>query len=85
MSGQFDPNVTVYLDKASIVNSSNGETTLPVVAPQLVEEPKTGLVPQSQAQPVAGLFSDQRILVSAPQYHWRVQVLWALRMKPNSI
>ena len=33
MSRQFDPNVTVYSDKASMVNSSNGETTLPVVTP----------------------------------------------------
>ena len=45
MSGQFDPNVIVYSDEASMVNSSNGETTLPVVAPQVVEEPEMGLVP----------------------------------------
>ena len=31
------------------------------------------LVPQAQAQPVAGLFGGQRILGSAPQYHWHVQ------------
>ena len=31
-----------------------------------MEEPKTGLVPQAQAQPVAGLFGDQRIFVNAP-------------------
>ena len=67
MSGQFDPNVTMYSDSASMVNGSNGETTLPVVAPQVVEEPEIGLVPQAQARPVVGLFGDQRIFVSAPQ------------------
>ena len=72
MSGQFDPNVIVYSDEASMVNGNNGETTLPVVTPQVVEEPKIGLVPQAQVQPVAGLFSDQRIFVSAPQYHWHI-------------
>ena len=56
-----------------MVNGSNGERTLVVVPPQVVEEPETGLVPQAQAQPVAGLFGDRRILVSAPQYHWHVQ------------
>ena len=69
MSGQFDPNMTMYSDEASVVNGNNGETTLPLVNPQVVKEPKTGLVPQAQAQPVAGLFSDQRIFMSAPQYH----------------
>ena len=59
MSGQFDPNVVVYLDETSMINGSNGETTLPVVTPQVVEELETGLVPQAKAQPVAGLFSDQ--------------------------
>ena len=56
-----------------MANGSNGESTLPMVTPQLVEEPETGLVPQAQAQPVAGLFGDQRIFVNAPQYHWHVQ------------
>ena len=32
-----------------------------------------GLIPQAQAQPVVRLFGDQRIFVSAPQYHWHVQ------------
>ena len=73
MSGQFDPNVTMYSDEASMVNSSNGETTLPMITPQVVEEPETGLVPQAQAQPVAMLFGDQRIFVSAPQYPWHAQ------------
>ena len=73
MSGQFDPNVMVYSDEASMVNSSNGENTLPVVTPQVLEEPQTGLVPQAQAQLVAGLFGDRRTFVSAPQYHWHAQ------------
>ena len=53
MSGQSDPNVPVYSDEASMVNGSNGETTLQVVTPQVVEEHETGLVSQAQAQPVA--------------------------------
>ena len=69
----MDPAVTVYSDEASMVNGSNGESTLPMVTPQAVEEPEMGLVPQAQAQPVAGLFGDQRIFVNAPQYHWHVQ------------
>ena len=56
-----------------MANGSNGESTLPMVTPQIVEELETGLVPQAQAQPVAGLFGDQRIFVNAPQYHWHVQ------------
>ena len=56
-----------------MANGSNGESTLPMVTPQIVEEPEMGLVPQAQAQPVAGLFGDQRIFVNAPQYHWHVQ------------
>ena len=52
-----------------MINGSNGETTFPIVTPQVVEEPEMGLVPQAQAQPVVGLFGDQRIIVSAPQYH----------------
>ena len=73
MSGQVDPNVTIYLDEASMTNGSNGEYTFSVVYPQGVEEPKMGLVPQAQAQLVARLFRDQRIFMSAPQYHWHVQ------------
>ena len=56
-----------------MANGSNGESTLPMVTPQIVEEPKMGLVPQAQAQLVVGLFGDQRIFVSAPQYYWHVQ------------
>ena len=56
-----------------MANGSSGESTLPTVTPQIVEKPETGLVPQAQAQPVVGLFSNQRIFVSAPQYHWHVQ------------
>ena len=48
----------MHSDKASMVNGSNRESALPVVTPQVVEEPETGLIPQAQAQPVAGLFSD---------------------------
>ena len=62
----MDPAATVYSDEASMVNGSNGESTLPMVTPQAVEEPEMGLVPQAQAQPVAGLFGDQRIFVNAP-------------------
>ena len=70
----MDPTAAVYSDETSMANGSNGESTLlPMVTPQIVEEPETGLVPQAQAQPVAGLFGDQRIFVNAPQYHWHVQ------------
>ena len=62
----MDPTATVYSDEASMANGSNGESTLPMVAPQIVEAPETGLVPQSQAQPVARLFGDRRIFVNAP-------------------
>ena len=41
-----------------MANGNNGEATLPVVTPQVVEEPEMGLVPQAQAQSVVGLFSD---------------------------
>ena len=73
MSHLADQNVTIYLDEASMANGSNGETSLPVVTPQVVDELEMGLVPQAQAQPVAGLFGDHQIFVSAPQYHWHVQ------------
>ena len=56
-----------------MANGSNGETTIPVVNPYVVEEPETGLIPQAQAQLVAGLFSDQQVFMNAPQYHWHVQ------------
>ena len=54
----MDPIATIYSDEASMANGSNGESTLPMVTPQIVEEPEMGLVPQAQAQPVAGLFGD---------------------------
>ena len=38
-----------------------------------MEELETGIVPQAQTQPVAGLFGDQQISMNAPQYHWHVQ------------
>ena len=50
----MDPIATVYSDKASMANGSNGESTLPMVIPQIVEEQEMGLVPQAQAQPIAG-------------------------------
>ena len=58
MSHPADQNVTVYSDEASMANGSNGETSLLVVTPQGMDEPKMGLVPQAQAQPVARLFGD---------------------------
>ena len=68
-----EQNVTVYSDEALMANGSNGESTLQVVTPQTIDEPKVGLVPQAHAQPVAPLFGDRRIFVSAPRYHWHVQ------------
>ena len=56
-----------------MANGSNGESTLQVVTPQVIEEPVMGLAPQAQEQPVASLFDDRRIFVNAPQYHWHVQ------------
>ena len=66
-----------------MANGSNGESTLPMVISQIVEEPEMGLIPQAQAQLVVGLFSDQRIFISAPQYHWHVQVLWVPMARPG--
>ena len=68
----MDPTATVYSDEASMANGSNGESTLPMVTPQIVEEPEMGLVPQAQVQLVVGLFGDQCIFVNAPQYYWHV-------------
>ena len=51
-------------------NDSNG---VPVVTPQQIEEPETGLVPQEPRPLARDLFGDQRIFVNAPQYHWHVQ------------
>ena len=59
----MDQHTTVYSDEASMANGGNGESTLLVITPQVVEEPKIGLVPQAQ---VAGLFGDQYIFVSTP-------------------
>ena len=69
----MNPTTIVYSDEASMANGSNGESTLPMVTPQIVEELETGLVPQAQAQPVAGLLVTNVIFVNAPQYHWHVQ------------
>ena len=46
MSEQREQNVIVYLDKASIANGSNGESTLQVVTPQAIEEPEMGFLPR---------------------------------------
>ena len=73
MSQQPEQNVTVYSDEASMANGSNGESTLQVVTPQAIDEPEVGLIPQMQTQPVAPLFDDRRIFVSAPQYHGHAQ------------
>ena len=54
----MDPTATVYSDEASMANGSNGESTLPMVTPQIMEEPETGLVLQAQVQLIAGLFGD---------------------------
>ena len=61
----------MYSDEASMANSNgkNGESTLPNATPQVVEGPKTGLVPQAQTQPVAIFFGDLRIFINVPQYH----------------
>ena len=56
-----------------MANGSNGESTLLMVTPQIVEKPEMGLVSQAPAQQVARFFGDQRIFVNAPQYHWHVQ------------
>ena len=80
----MDPTTTVYSDEASMANGSNGESTLPMVTLQIVEEPQTGLVPQAQVQPVAGLFGDQRIFLNAPQYHWHVQGVVGADDEPGS-
>ena len=58
--------MTVYSDEASMANGHNGESTQQVVTPQAVDEPEVGLVPQMHTQPVALLFGDRRIFVSAP-------------------
>ena len=45
MSWQFDPNVTVSSDKASMVNGNNGENTLSVVRPSGSGRTKDGACP----------------------------------------
>lgn len=54
---------TIYSNEASIANAngSNGTSVLPMVAPQIVEELETGLVPQWPKSLVAKFFGDQRI------------------------
>ena len=59
------PGHTIYSDEASMAsgNDSNG---VPVVTPQQIEEPETGLVPQEPRPLARDLFGDQRIFVNAP-------------------
>ena len=64
-----EQNMTVYSDEASMANGSNGESTLQVVTPQAIDEPKVGLGPQTHTQPGAPLFGDRRIFLNALQYH----------------
>ena len=68
-----EQSVTMYSDEASMANGSNGESTLQILTPQAIKEPKVGLVPQMQTQPIASLFGDRRIFVNSLQYHWHVQ------------
>ena len=56
-----------------MVNGSNGETTLLVVTPQVVEEPKTGLVPKLKLSRLQDFLGTNEFFVSAHQYHWHVQ------------
>ena len=51
----IDPNVTVYSDEASMVDGNNGESTLPVVTPEVVEKQRWA---RPQAQLVVGLSGD---------------------------
>ena len=45
-----------------------------MVIPQVVDEPKVGLVPQMHTQPGALVSSDRRSSCECPmQYHWHVQ------------
>ena len=62
MSQQPKQNVTVYSDEASMANGSNGESTLQVVTPQAIDEPKVGLIPQMQIQLVAPLLVIEEFL-----------------------
>ena len=41
-----------------MANGSNGESTLQVVTPQAIDEPKVGLAPQMHTQLVVPLFGD---------------------------
>ena len=45
---QFEHGSTVYLDEVSMAsgNGSNGTFALPIIAPQHIDEPEIGLVPQ---------------------------------------
>lgn len=51
--------ITMYSDAMSMacVNGSNG-TSLPIVVPRVIEEPKMGLVPQQPIILATKLFND---------------------------
>ena len=69
------PGMTTYSDEISMgnCNGSNGVPTLSAVVPSAVEEPEASLLPQIALQrPSKDLFSDQRIFLHAPQYHWHI-------------
>lgn len=64
----------MYSDEASMANGyRNNGTPLPIIPPQVIEEPQSQLVPQQPKPPAINLFSDQRIFINAPQYHWHTQ------------
>ena len=75
----------MYLDEASIANGNNGESTLPVVTPQVVEEPETGLVPKLKLSWLQG-FSVNSISSSMPLSTTGMsRLLWVPMMRPSII
>lgn len=54
-------------------NGGNGTSAFPIFAPQIVEEPKIGFVPQQPRLLATELFGYQRIFINATQYHCHVQ------------
>ena len=51
-------------------SQSNNTLSIAPIVPYAVEEPGTSLVPQEVHPPQEALFSDKRIFVHAPQFHW---------------
>ena len=58
------------LDDQSMGSQSNDLPAVAPVVPTTVEEPGTSLVPQEVHPPQEALFSDRRIFVHMPQFHW---------------